>query len=172
MASLPEFNVGKLPRREYLSGREEKYRSRFWMQTPIFLRRGPREERAAPPVHLHEWVKQIHKDSSVFKANPDRPRIWLKDGDDIKPIAERTPPTLLRGDIVALSFTVTYHLTSVNWFAQFHPAEIIVLKPWDGDATDYSAPTMDLYSRPPPVFDMLGGDDGEWISLIIDKALY
>ena len=164
MRTINGFNRGGLPRREYLSGKELKYRSKFWMQTPVFLQRGTNESRVPPPSYLHPWVIRGDQDSTMFRANPDRPRVWVKGENGIVPISEGNPKHLQRGDVVAMSFTVTYHVTSVHWFAQFHPVDIVVLKPSDFDATDYSAPVLDLYNRPPPSFD-IGLVDGSESSL-------
>ena len=132
MSSRPDFNPNNLPRRGYLSGQEAKYRNRFWMQTPIFLQRGPKEAEVTPIGHLHPWIVRGDQDSKVFRANPDRLRVWAKVGDDILPIGQHTVKTIRRGDVVAMSFTVTYHVTSINWFAQFHPADIVLLKSFEG----------------------------------------
>ncbi|KAI1782643.1 hypothetical protein LXA43DRAFT_905156 [Ganoderma leucocontextum] len=152
MRGVSGFNPVELERRSYLSGREPKFRNRFWMQTPMFLRRGPQEARLPAPTHLHPWIVRGDQESKVFRANPDRPRVWEKVDEEILPIGERGSKNLQRGDVVGVSFTVTYHLTSVNWFAQFHPADIVLLKTSDGDATDYSAPALNLHNRPPPSF--------------------
>ena len=162
MRTVTGFNPGGLPRRAYLSGQEVKFRSKFWMQTAMFLQRGSNETRVPPPSYLHPWVTRGDEDSKIFRANPDRPRVWVKEEDGIVPISEREPKHLQRGNVVAMSFTVTYHVTSVHWFAQFHPVDIVVLKPSDFDATDYSAPVMNLYNRPPPSFDVGLVDGGEY----------
>ncbi|PIL26241.1 hypothetical protein GSI_11997 [Ganoderma sinense ZZ0214-1] len=161
VSGLPGFNARTVPRRAYLSGQDVRYRTRFWMQTPMFLRKGAQKEPSIATGHLHPWVVEADKQSKGFRGNPDRPRVWVKDGDDIVPISEREPGTLQRGDVVALSFTVTYHITTSNWFPQFHPADIIVLQSGDGDVPDYSAPEIDLYSRPPPSFGMEDPGDSD-----------
>lgn len=153
----------KLPRRPYLSGHEVRYRSKFWMQTPMFVRRGPKDKKLAPPKYLHDWVLKGDQESRIFRANPDRPRVWVKTEGHIVPIADTKPNTLQRGDVVAFSFTVTYHATSVNWFPMFHPADIVVLKRADGDSGDYSAPALGLYSLPPPSLTDIDDDEGEWM---------
>ena len=153
MGAIAEFNPNNLPRRSYLSGQDARFRNRFWMQTPMFLQRGPKEARVLPPAHLHPWVVRGDQDSKVFRANPDRPRLWAKVDNNIVPIGQHSVKTIRRGDVVAVSFTVTYHMTSVNWFPQFHPADIVLLKSFEGDVTDYSSPAMNLYNRPPPSFD-------------------
>lgn len=161
MGTLRDFNPGGLPRRTYLSGRDERFRSKFWMQTPMFIRRGPTEKRVPAPEHLHPWVAEADRESKAFKANPDRPRVWVKDGSSTKRIQDCVPDSLQRGDVVAVSFTVTYHLTATNWFPQFHPAEIVVLQATTGDATDYSAPALGLHALPPPSFYVANEADGK-----------
>ena len=127
----------------------------------MFLQRGPKEAQTSLPTHLHPWVVHGDQGSKVFRANPDRPRLWAKVDDGIVPIGEHSMRTIRRGDVVAVSFTVTYHMTSVNWFAQFHPADIVLLKSFEGDGTDYSSPAMNLYNRPPPSFDNSLKADGK-----------
>ena len=117
----------------------------------MFLRRTTEDAKAKAPSHLHPWVMKADQDSRLFRANPDRPRVWVKTDEGIVPIADSSPGKLQRGDTVAVSFTVTYHKTMANWFLQFHPADIVLLRA--GDSTDYGAPALDLYSRPPPSFD-------------------
>ena len=153
--------LSRLPRRPYLSGQEARYRTRFYMQTPMFMKRGPKEARVEPPKYLHDWVIRGDQDSKVFRANPDRLRVWVKSGDHTVPIADSNPSTLQRGDAVTFSFTVTYHATSTNWFPLFHPADIIVLKRADDEGTDYSAPALDLYNLPPPKIDNFEDYTGE-----------
>lgn len=135
------------------------------MQTPMFLKRGPNESRVAPPKYLHDWVLKGDQESKFFRANPDRPRVWVKAGNLTVPIADCKPSTLQRGDAVAFSFTVTYHRTSANWFPQFHPADIVVMKRAEIPADiDYSAPALDLNSLPPPTLVDMAEDEGECAS--------
>lgn len=164
MAKLNGFNPSNLPRRPYQSGQDLKYRSRFYMQTPMFLQKGGREDKTKVPDHLHPWVLEAEKHSKVFRANSDRPHVWMLDGDATVPVGEREYGPLMRGDVVAMSFTITYHLTRSNWFPQFHPADLIILRMSDGDPTDYSAPTIDLHSRPPPCVVGLVAVEGKCIA--------
>ena len=157
-----DFNPAGLPRRSYLSGQDPRFRSKFWMQTPMFVRRHGTQQRDQAPGHLHEWVVQADRESKTFKANPDRPRVWKKVGNETRPIKECTPNSPHRGDVVAVSFTITYHVTATNWFPQFHPADIVVLKASEGDSTDYSAPSLGLHGRPPPSFGMVSVGKGAW----------
>ena len=138
------------------------------MQTPVFLKRTGGEGRTMTPGYLHEWVVQADRGSKVFRANPDRPRIWTMDGSTTIPIGDREPGCLQRGDVVAVSFTITYHITSSNWFPQFHPADIVVLKAGNGDLTDYDAPEIGLYNRPPPKIDLDGIDSGKQFGHVTD----
>ena len=161
MGKVDGFNTSTLLRRPYLSGQDQRYRTRFWMQTPMFLKRNLQDGRQKTPGYLHAWVYQADRESKVYRANPDRPRVWVKDGKATLPIGDREPGTLQKGDIVAVSFTITYHITSSNWFPQFHPADIIVLKSGNVDTTDYGAPDIGLYNRPPPTLALEDVDDGE-----------
>lgn len=163
MMTVKDFNPAGLPRRSYLSGKDSRFRSKFWMQTPMFVRAFGTDRQDQGSNHLHEWVLQADRESKSFKANPDRPRIWKKVGAETKPLKECTPNSLQRGDVVAVSFTVTYHTTATNWFPQFHPADIVVLRTSQGDATDYSGPSMGLHSRPAPSFGSVLDSEGELV---------
>ena len=122
----------------------------------MFLRKSQSGVQEAEVAHLHPWVVKGDRQSKVFGANPDRPRIWMSDGEETVPVGNREFGPLQRGDVVAMSFTVTYHVTGSNWFPQFHPADIVVLWSSEGDPTDYSAPTLGLHGRPAPVFEVVG----------------
>ncbi|KAI1783915.1 hypothetical protein LXA43DRAFT_1067229 [Ganoderma leucocontextum] len=148
MRGVKDFNPDKVQRRSYLSGEDEG--------------------RNPPPSHLHPWIIRADEESNILRANPDRARVRGQVGDELLPISERTPNSLQRGDPVPVSFTVTYHVTAMSWSAQFHSADIVVLKAGDGDATNYTnAPALGLQSRPPPTlnavteenFDM---EDGQY----------
>nr|VWO95173.1 N/A [Ganoderma boninense] len=161
MSGIAGFNSRSVPRRAYLSGQDVRFRSRFWMQTPMFVRKAPQSDSSVGSDHLHPWVIEAERQSKGYRGNLDRPRVWVRDGVDTVPISERGAGTLQRGDVLAVSFTVTYHITSSYWFPQFHPADLVVLKSGDGDVPDYSAPGIDLYKRPPPSFGGVDGLDGD-----------
>ena len=44
------------------------------------------------------------------------------------PISDCQPGHLCPGDVVAMTFTVAYILTDKEWYPQFQPVEIYVLK--------------------------------------------
>lgn len=88
----------------------------------------------------------------------------MKHGAATVPIGETLPGFLQQGDVIAMSFTVTYHITTANWFPQFHPADIVVMKATTGDTTDYSAPDINLYNRPPPSLLEEDCGDSEFLS--------
>lgn len=117
----------KKARRDFMSGKEARFSSKFWMQTPMFLpvvgsRKPP------PPTHLHPWVVAADKASYIFRANTRPPVVYgRRDGKPV-PIRECDPDHLCSGDVVSVTFNITYHFTDKDWYPQYQPVEIYVLK--------------------------------------------
>ena len=114
-------------RREFMSGKEPRFSSRFWMQAPMFLpasgtRKGP------PPTHVHPWVAEADRASYAYRANPRRPIVYGRRDRAAVPIKECEPANLCPGDVVAITFNITYHFTDKDWYPMYQPVEVYVLK--------------------------------------------
>ena len=140
--------IEKKIRRDFMSGKEARFSAKFWMQTPMFLPVGGLKK-PPPPGHLHPWVAAADRASYAFRANPRPPAIFgRRDGMPV-PISECTPSKLCSGDIVALTFNLVYQITDKDWFPQYQPVEVYVLKqsPTD-DLLQYEVSTS--IRSPPP----------------------
>ena len=132
----------KRVRREFMSGKDHRFSSKFWMQSPMFLpaagsKKGP------PPSHVHRWVADADRSSYAYRANPRPPVVYGRRGGEAVPIRECEPPTLCAGDVISFTFNITYLFTDKDWYPLYQPVEVYVLK---------RSPYTELpeYERPPP----------------------
>lgn len=134
-----------------MSGKEARFSAKFWMQCPMFL---PvvGSMKPPPPPNVHPWVAAADRASYAYRANPRPPVVYgRKDGVPV-PIRDCQPDHLRPGDVVAVTFTVAYILTDKEWYPQFQPVEIYVLKQsLDGDLLDHYA--LPVRHTSPPVMD-------------------
>ena len=119
--------TSKKARREFMSGKDARFLSKFWMQTPMFLpslgsKKGP------PPPHVHPWVADADRASYAYRANPRPPVVYGRRDGVAVPIRECDPPCLCAGDVVAFTFSLTYQFTDKDWHPQYQPLEVYVLK--------------------------------------------
>lgn len=134
-------------RRDFMSGKEARFSAKFWMQAPMFLPVGG-SKKPPPAGYLHPWVVAADRASYAFRANPRPPTVFgRRDGMPV-PISECTPNKLCSGDIVALTFNLVYQITDKDWFPQYQPVEIYVLKQSSmDDVLQYD--TLPLIRSPP-----------------------
>ena len=119
--------ASKKARREFMSGKDVRFSSRFWMQSPMFLpssgsKKGP------PPPHVHPWVANADRASYAYRANPRPPVVYGRRDGAAVPIRDCDPPCLCAGDVVAFTFNLIYHFTDKDWHPQYQPLEVYVLK--------------------------------------------
>lgn len=119
--------LSKKVRREFMSGKDAHLSSKFWMQTPMFLpvagaRKGP------PPGNVHSWVANADRASYAYRANPRPPVIYGRRDGAAVPIRECEPSCLCAGDVVAITFNITYLFTDKDWHPTYQPVEVYVLK--------------------------------------------
>ena len=121
------FVAAKKARREFMSGKDVRFLTKFWMQAPMFLpssgsKKGP------PPPHVHPWVADADKASYAYRANPRPPVVYGRRDGVAVPIRDCNPPCLCAGDVVAFTFNLTYQFTDKDWHPQYQPLEVYVLK--------------------------------------------
>ena len=134
-------------RREFMSGTESRFTAKFWMQCPMFL---PvvASVKPPPPAHLHPWVIAADRASYSYRANPRPPVVYGRKNGLPVPIQDCQPDHLCPGDVVAVTFTVAYLLTNKEWYPQYQPVEIYVLKSSvQLDAYEYDT---SAHTRTPP----------------------
>ncbi len=151
VVTVPGFNPLGLPRREYQSGNDPAYTWRYWMRAPMFLRVNNGEPKPPPPSHLHQWVIAAEKRSRIYRANPNRPRVFSFDGEVVSNIENSDPDTLRRGDVVMVHFIVSVVVTSTMWYTELIPVEVVRVVPvmrLVSDALESGPPTIDQVTRP------------------------
>ena len=130
----------KKVRREFMSGKDQRFSSKFWMQSPMFLPAAG-SKKASPPAHLHRWVVDADRASYAYRANPCVPVVYGRRDGKAVPIRECDPPCLCAGDVVSVTFNVTYHFTDKDWYPLYQPVELYVLKQSTyADLSEYEVP--------------------------------
>lgn len=130
----------KKTRREFMSGKDARFSSKFWMQTPMFLPASGMRK-APPPAHVHPWVANADRASYAYRANPRPPTVYGRRDGAAVPIRECDPPSLCAGDVVSITFTVTYQFTDKDWYPLYQPVEVYVLKRSTyAELSEYEAP--------------------------------
>ena len=131
-----------------MSGTDARFTTKFWMQCPMFLPVVASTKPSAP-THLHPWVVAADRASYSYRANPRPPVVYGRKNGLPAPIKECEPNHLCPGDVVAVTFTVAYILTDKEWYPQYQPVEIYVLKPAPrSDLDEYD--TAASIRTPPP----------------------
>lgn len=92
---------------------------RFIMTCPMFSSTKYRR-RVEPPYKVHHWITDALKDSKDWFPNPDRTTYLHYDKGELKDISEFEP-----GDVVWVSFTMTYSVGPKAWGPEFRPIEMI-----------------------------------------------
>ncbi|TFK87834.1 hypothetical protein K466DRAFT_490170 [Polyporus arcularius HHB13444] len=147
----PDFNPGKLPRRDYQSGGRVEYTRRFRVKAPMFLRLRDGETKPAPPDDLHPWVAEADADAKYYYANPVRPGVFALEQGRIRDIQHCQPAELTRGDVVLLMFTLTFIVGPEDWTPHYVPVDIVRVAsgaPVLWNASDFAVPVVDNRVRP------------------------
>ena len=144
-----------------MSGTEPRFTAKFWMQCPMFLQVAG-SSKPPPPVHLHPWVIAADKASYSYRANPRPPVVYGRKNGVPVPIEECEPNCLQPGDVIAFTFTLAYILTDKEWYPQYQPVEIYVLKQ-SAQSNLYDYDTSPCTRTPPPT---MGSSVVEGASLI------
>ena len=146
MKTLPDFNTRNVPRQDWQTGENPKYMNRYKSRSPMFLRLRDGESKPPPPPHLHPWIVDAHKASDYYHANPVRPQLFSLEEASLRHI-DKNANSLCRGDVVALTFTVSFILGHDSWAPHLVPLEIVrVLAGNPRSSSDFSVPR--LSSRP------------------------
>lgn len=126
MQDVPGFNVpNPKPRRPWQSGQNSSNTHRFWMRAPMFIRLRPGERKGPFPEHLHEWLREADRRSRAYRANPARPTVLVLEDRMLRGIEDCEPDHLIRGDAVAITFSITYVEGKKDWYPTFIPIDIV-----------------------------------------------
>ena len=91
----------------------------------MFLRLEDGQAKPPCPGYLHESVRRADNESWMYRANPNRPRIRSVEGGRLRDIAQSTPDKLEFGDIVAITFMVTYVEGKFDWYPHYHLLDVV-----------------------------------------------
>ncbi|KAI0683479.1 hypothetical protein C8Q76DRAFT_570374, partial [Earliella scabrosa] len=143
----PDFNPRCVPRRGSQSGVSTQ-QNRFWMRTPMFVRRTRGEGDVPCPAHIHDWVRKAAETSTMYRPNPARPVIRAVENGRLKDIENAHPNYLQFGDAVALTFMVAYIEGRFDWYPQYHVVDIVRVEASDSDEFGrFAIPTIDTSAR-------------------------
>ena len=127
-----------------MSGKEARFSTRFWMQSPMFLPSTSGSKKAPPPPGTHPWVVAADRASYAFRANPRPPVVYGRRNGSAVPIRDCEPASLCAGDVVAFTFNVTFQFTDKDWYPLYQPLEVYVLKQSTyADLLEYEMPRTD-----------------------------
>ncbi|KAI0349187.1 hypothetical protein OH77DRAFT_1415458 [Trametes cingulata] len=152
ICSVKEFNPENRLRRSYQTGQDPNFTKHYWMRTPMFLRINKGDPKPHPPSYLHKWVTAAERRAMVYYANPARPSVMALEEGVIRDIRKCEPDRLVRGDIVVVTFTVSFVLGPATWFPQILLLELV--RVGEGplseavDAAAYAVPVVDARLRP------------------------
>ncbi|KAH9885290.1 hypothetical protein C8Q73DRAFT_620348, partial [Cubamyces lactineus] len=152
MCTVKDFNPTNLKRRDYQSGQDPNFTKRYWMRTPMFIRMNKGEPKPRTPSYIHEWVVEAERRATVYHANPARPAVLALEDGVVRDIRKCEPDSLTRGDVVVVTFTVSFVVAAASWFPQLLPIEFVRVGNAPvvdaTDAAEYAIPVVDMRMRP------------------------
>ncbi len=124
MEKYPGFNPASLLRRKWQGGIAGP-QHRFWMRSPMFLRFPENEPKPVPPRNVHRWVQIAHEKSHLYIANPACPAVRSIEAGRLKHISKCSPTFLEYGDVVTVTFMMTYVEGRFDWYPQYHIVDVV-----------------------------------------------
>lgn len=119
-----------------------------------------------PPYPLHTWVSTALERTDKWVPNPERPRLLAYEDGQLKSIVNSDPPYLERGDVVWISYAVTFGIHYLNWGPDFCPFDVIRVGKMsnpDGVGLDYSGFSDDEVYRPLAIGTFVKPSDGKML---------
>ncbi|KII93843.1 hypothetical protein PLICRDRAFT_171548 [Plicaturopsis crispa FD-325 SS-3] len=118
-------HVGR-PRRTWQSGIQD----RFQMTSQLFMNKAPWNENAVAqnkiPYDLHPDILDAVENSNEYVPTITEPARFLAwEGGQLIPLKDSVQPDLVRGDIVAISFTVAFVVGKTYWWPEISPHSIV-----------------------------------------------
>ncbi|RXW24614.1 hypothetical protein EST38_g1248 [Candolleomyces aberdarensis] len=122
------FNKLNRPKRNWQSGDNPTSNRRYVATAKLFMRKTPFNLTATIPYKIHPWLQAVGDDpASRWMPNKDRPNLFHYRTDTsprFLPI-EYGKWGLQRGDIVWISFIVTFTMKTQTWSTSIVPLDII-----------------------------------------------
>jgi hypothetical protein len=122
-----DFNVDGRNRRSYQLPTDKDENGRFVLATPLFVRRNAfnRSKPTALRYTPHNWVADAVKDNRRWMPNPERARLLVFKDESLGNLTDDSEPTLTAGDVIWMSFTLTFSIGSMYWAPEYRPIELI-----------------------------------------------
>jgi hypothetical protein len=120
------FNPDGRIRRDYQIP-SDKTNGRFVMSSPIFVRKNAfnQSKRASPQHKMHRWITDALERNTRWISNPQLPRLLAWNNDSLINLRDDSEPTFQAGDVVWMSFTLTFSIGSVYWAPEYRPVELV-----------------------------------------------
>lgn len=117
----------------------------------MFLRRTKKTEKLArePPFKLHAWIEQALEGNDEYVVNPQRPSVMAYENGQLIDIGDSNPPRLVPGDLIWISFAVTFSIGLSSWGPKFRPIELVRVGHMQGLPGVPTDPDSNTAFRPP-----------------------
>lgn len=92
---------------------------------------------------LHPWIRSAVQSGGLL-ANPERPRMFAWESDELRSIQDCIPDEFERGDIVWVSFMLAYIVGGAEWYPDMRPIDFVKV----GHADKEHAPSFALDQIP------------------------
>ena len=122
-----DFNPDGRNRRSYQLPTDKDENGQFVLATLLFVRRNAFNQ--SKPMTLgytpHKWVTDAVKDNRRWIPNPERARLLVFKNDTLANLTDDSEPTLAAGDVIWMSFTLTFSIGSTYWGPDYCPIELV-----------------------------------------------
>jgi hypothetical protein len=96
------------------------------MNSPLFIRQTPHNRNIKISYTIHDWIADALRSNTMWMPNPDRPHLMLYDGNVLGDALKDNPDFQFeRGDIVWVSFTVSFTCNASSWGPDIRPIELV-----------------------------------------------
>ena len=121
------FNPDSREQRDYQVPSDSGTNGRFFISSPLFVKRTTlnRSKPSAVGRTLHPWIGEALKVNGRWMANPELPRILVYQNDSLTNLADDSEPRLKAGDVIWMSFTLTFSIGPMFWAPEYRPIELV-----------------------------------------------
>ena len=128
------------PRNPWQSISEDMHQ--YVMSAPVFSRKSAFNSVDDPLLYkLHPRIATVLEEDKKLVANPKKPSILAYKHDELCQVEDSHMGPLQKGDIVWVSFTLSYAIGCKDWCPEVKPMEIIHV----GRLADFPALWSDIY---------------------------
>lgn len=138
-----EFNKHGKPKRNWQTAENPTTNHRYVATAKLFMRKTPFNVAANIPYKVHPWLQAVGDDpASRWMPNKDRPNLFHFQSTDSPRFlqVDYGKGGLQKGDILWMSFIVTFSMRAQGWSTGLMPLDIIRVGKLDGLPTHKEAP--------------------------------